>query len=286
MSTKRTNKRFPEDYVIETLRGSEVPDSNRVLRAFADRASRVVREIESYRDRARDPKAGYLVAELAAIAVAVELVDKRRLENIEKYQTPRDNRVIHTRQTSRMTDSELQEIRDRLQHLSPSPASAVVAHADIAALREEVSALRLSEASWQKEAERHERDHRDHYEERERLRVEIEALQEKCSVVMENLRQTRLKLAAQTSLEALVALQREQGGPASPPLVRSHVKARSFSQDRGTVRIELPGQVAEVDPANTQMLMAIVLTAIRVTGTPAEIGAARTTCRAMLGGDP
>lgn len=40
-------------------------------------------------------------------------------------------------------------------------------------LRVEVERLRKSEESWNKEAERHERDHRDHYAEREQLRTEI-----------------------------------------------------------------------------------------------------------------
>jgi hypothetical protein len=84
-----TDKRFPDDHVIETLRGARVPNSGRVLRTFADRASWLVRKIEGYQDRARDPKASYLVEELSAIAVAIELVENKRSENIAAYDTIR-----------------------------------------------------------------------------------------------------------------------------------------------------------------------------------------------------
>lgn len=40
-------------------------------------------------------------------------------------------------------------------------------------LRVEVERIRRSEESWNKEAERHERDHQAHYAEREQLRTEI-----------------------------------------------------------------------------------------------------------------
>lgn len=40
-------------------------------------------------------------------------------------------------------------------------------------LLDEIDRLRASEESWEKEAERHERDHRTHYEERETLRAAL-----------------------------------------------------------------------------------------------------------------
>lgn len=138
--------------------------------------------------------------------------------------------MSETNQTSRMTDEDLQAIRDRLSDLAPSTASAKVARADISALLDEVAENRRNEESWNKEAERHDRDHRDHYAERELLRAELRSLQnavraafgdlwwcggmpieemlirarhrlrrdhdEKCSVVVELLRQAQLDLAA------------------------------------------------------------------------------------------
>lgn len=142
-------------------------------------------------------------------------------------------------ESKRMTEVDIQAIREH-ERLAPSAASARIARRDIEALLSEIELLRNSEESWNKEAERHNRDHRDHYEERELIRAELWALQaavhaafgdqywvqarmsgsppmpldevllrardrlrhdhdEKCSVVVENMRRLRLELSAAQS---------------------------------------------------------------------------------------
>ena len=68
------------------------------------------------------------------------------------------------------------------------------------------------------------------------------------------------------------------------------VKPLSYGQKAGTIRLDLPsnwegpsGVVVEVDSHNTQILLGIVLAAIRDAGGREEIEAARRLCRAMLG---
>ena len=67
--------RFADDHPIEMLRGANRPGRTATLRALANRAAWLSKKIELFPDRARDMRASYLIAELAAIGIAVEAIE-------------------------------------------------------------------------------------------------------------------------------------------------------------------------------------------------------------------
>jgi hypothetical protein len=66
---------FADDHPLEMLRGARRPSRKDALRALARRAAWLTQKIETFGGRALDPKASYLVEELASIAVAVEAIE-------------------------------------------------------------------------------------------------------------------------------------------------------------------------------------------------------------------
>lgn len=66
---------FADDHPIEMLQGAKKPSRKTALRALARRAAWLSNKIETYAGRALDPKASYLVEELASIAIAVEAIE-------------------------------------------------------------------------------------------------------------------------------------------------------------------------------------------------------------------
>jgi hypothetical protein len=103
--------------------------------------------------------------------------DVARLRALERAATPRPWRALPIRASydAKIQRSFVRGLDDGLHvamRLTADDAEFVAAARDaVPALLDEVDRLRLSEASWSKEADRHERDHRAHYEERERLRA-------------------------------------------------------------------------------------------------------------------
>ena len=69
---------FADDHPIEMLREGKRPTRKNALRALARRAAWLSKKIETFGMRAKDPKASYLVEELASIAIAVEAIEASR----------------------------------------------------------------------------------------------------------------------------------------------------------------------------------------------------------------
>lgn len=77
-----TRARFSDDHPIEELRGIARPNPSRVLRAFASRAAYLCKEMAKIAPpgtyHSASGRYGYLVQELQAIGIAVELVEADR----------------------------------------------------------------------------------------------------------------------------------------------------------------------------------------------------------------
>jgi hypothetical protein len=76
------NSKFPDDHLIERLRGRSRPSSSGAMKRLASRAAWLIGRIierEHY-----DLPSDLDVDELKAIALAIEALDERRLRNIKE----------------------------------------------------------------------------------------------------------------------------------------------------------------------------------------------------------